>query len=71
VLEFLLFFLADGRRPSASAILRCLTIEEALQKTAEMAKFDGREIEIWRDQKLLGRFQATPDKDDFTWKEEP
>jgi hypothetical protein len=71
VLEFLLFFLADGRRPSASAILRCRTIEEALQKTAEMAEFDSREIEIWRDQKLLGRFQATPDRDGLTWNEEP
>jgi hypothetical protein len=58
VLEFVLFFFGDGRRPSASAILRSETIEQALQKTAEMARFDGREIELWRDQKLLGRFRA-------------
>jgi hypothetical protein len=70
VLEFVLFFFADGRRPSASAVLRCETIEQALQKTAEMAKFDGRQIEIWRDQKLLGRFRAARGDHDVDRKEE-
>lgn len=70
MLDFVLFFFGDGRRPSASAILRCETIEQALQRTAEMAKFDGREIEVWRDQKLLGRFRASRCDDDVDRQEE-
>lgn len=65
-----MFFLTDGRKPSASAILRCQTIEEALHKAEEMAKFDGREVEIWRDQKLLGRFPETAGKDNPDREEE-
>lgn len=35
-----------------------------------MAKFDGREIEVWRDQKLLGRFRASRCDDDVDRQEE-
>ena len=65
-----MFFFGDGRRPSASAILRSETIEQALQKTAEMARFDGREIELWRDQKLLGRFRTSRGDEDVDRNEE-
>jgi hypothetical protein len=66
VLEFLLLFHSDGFRPSSSAILRCKTVEEALAAVAEIAKRDQRSIEIWRDQKMLGRFPVSvrePDQD--------
>lgn len=56
MLDFLLLFHSDGFRPSSSAILRCKSIEEALAAVAEIAKRDRRSIEVWRDQKMLGRF---------------
>lgn len=62
MLEFLLVFHSDAGRMSATAILRADREEEAIRKARDIARHDGRTVELWRDQTLIARFAGQDDR---------
>jgi hypothetical protein len=62
MLEFLLVFHSDAARASATAILKADLEDEAMYKARAIAIHDGRTVELWRNQRMLGRF---PGQDNY------
>lgn len=58
MLEFLLIFHSDPVRASTTAILRADLEDEAMHKARSIALYDGRTVELWRNQRMLARFPS-------------
>ncbi len=58
MLEFLMVFHANISRESCTAILWADNDDDAVRKVRAMAAFDGRAIELWRNQQLIIRIES-------------
>jgi hypothetical protein len=58
MLDFLMVFHADTTRKSCTAIIWADNDDDAKRKAHAMAAFDGRAIELWRNQQLIVRIES-------------